>query len=75
MRVMPKSAEAHLLRDLTDIYGFELAQQRWASAMADLLLQANGHASRARRGPGGSPRRARPGCTCWTATRRSPPTA
>ena len=40
---------AHLLRDLKDIYDFEPAQQRWASAMADLLLQANCHASQARR--------------------------
>jgi transposase len=38
----------HLLRDLKDIYDFEPAQQAWASAMADLLVQANGHAIRAR---------------------------
>src|ERR1035441_9091740 len=40
--------KAHLLRDLKDIYDFEPAQQAWASAMADLLVQANGHAIRAR---------------------------
>ncbi|HEY8642359.1 MAG TPA: IS66 family transposase, partial [Candidatus Dormibacteraeota bacterium] len=39
---------AHLLRDLKDIYDFEPAQQAWASAMAGLLVQANGHATRAR---------------------------
>ena len=40
--------KAHLLRDLKDIYDFEPARQGWASAMADLLVQANGHATRAR---------------------------
>jgi transposase len=39
---------AHLLRDLKDIYDFEPAQQAWASAMADLLVQANTCASQAR---------------------------
>jgi transposase len=39
---------AHLLRDLKDIYDFEPREQAWASAMADLLVQANGHASQAR---------------------------
>jgi transposase len=39
---------AHLLRDLKDIYDFEPTQQGWAPAMADLLVQANGHASQAR---------------------------
>jgi transposase len=39
---------AHLLRDLKDIYDFEPARQGWASAMADLLVQANGHAIQAR---------------------------
>src|ERR1019366_1164692 len=40
--------KAHLLRDLKDIYDFEPARQGWASAMADLLVQANGPATRAR---------------------------
>jgi transposase len=39
---------AHLLRDLKDIYDFEPARQAWASAMADLLVQANACASQAR---------------------------
>jgi len=39
---------AHLLRDLKDIYDFEPREQAWASAMADLLVQANGHATSAR---------------------------
>jgi transposase len=39
---------AHLLRDLKDIYDFEPGRQAWASSMADLLVQANGHAIRAR---------------------------
>src|ERR1039457_5981348 len=39
---------AHLLRDLKDICDFEPARQRWAPAMADLLLQANARASQAR---------------------------
>ena len=39
---------AHLLRDLKDIYDFEPGRQAWAPAMADLLIQANGHATSAR---------------------------
>ncbi len=39
---------AHLLRDLKDIYDFEPEQQGWASAMADLLVHASGHAASAR---------------------------
>jgi len=39
---------AHLLRDLKDTCDFEPGRQAWASSMADLLVQANGHAIRAR---------------------------
>ena len=39
---------AHLLRDLKDIYDFEPGRQAWASDMADLLVQANARATRAR---------------------------
>ena len=41
---------AHLLRDLKDLYDFEPAQQRWASHLAALLIEARDAASAARVG-------------------------